>query len=45
MESPKRSQSYMNMKWIEKYCRIASGPERGAWVRLTPEEFAILRRI
>jgi len=41
----KRSRGETVRRWIEKYCRIPLGPDRGKLVRLTVEQCAIIHQI
>jgi hypothetical protein len=43
--SKDRSRSGKIIRWIEKFCRVPLGPDRGKMLRLTPEQCATIRRL
>jgi hypothetical protein len=41
----RRSRAQRNVAWIEKFCVVASGPNRGQPVRLTPAQKETIARV
>jgi hypothetical protein len=42
---PQQNRGARNIQWIESYCLVPSGPERGQHARLTCEQRDTVRRI
>jgi hypothetical protein len=41
----KRSRGERTIRWIEKFCRVPFGPDRGKMLRLSPAQCAVIREI
>jgi len=45
IHAPRRNRAAKNCAWIDKYCTVPAGLDRGRRVRLTPAQRDVMRRI
>lgn len=45
MKMKEQTRAERNRQWIENYCLVPHGPDKGQRVRLTPEQLDTVRRI